>query len=74
MTRGVLARTGISILLVVVCVRALSSYVVLSDKWPDGHGDNAPAARLGVRRFERRIHELRCSGRSRALLLSGIRR
>ena len=36
MTRGVLARTGAAVAIAVLCGRALSSYVVLSDKWPDG--------------------------------------
>jgi hypothetical protein len=36
MTRRVFARTGLAVLLAVFCGRALSSYVVLSDKWPDG--------------------------------------
>src|SRR5262249_40032343 len=36
MTRRSLARTALAALLVIVCGRALSSYVVLGDKWPDG--------------------------------------
>jgi Matrixin len=36
MTRGRLARAGLPILLVALGGRALSSYVLFSDKWPDG--------------------------------------
>jgi matrixin len=36
MTRGRLARTSIPFLFVFLCGRALSSYVLLSDKWQDG--------------------------------------
>ena len=36
MTRGRVARWGLALLLVCVFGRVLSSYVLLSDKWPDG--------------------------------------